>query len=467
MAGGTEVQRGVGTMTAGAIICALVMSFFFVPPVAAQPLCGPASVKYIVRSQNGTTLTTAELQTVRAQLPEEIGGAEVVVDPSIPSLWFWSYRTCVMDLQDVVLEQGGMRMQLSFNLELIPGRQPHDVTIDGLPFQEGKFILDRSGWTRNDQTLPDSSWKSVAELQRLRTAISAPPRDCAATVETGNADLFALRYRAQSDDARSECRKQLVDLILGPTQPVKAEEAARGIEALSYRRLIDDKTLLAPLIECVGQHLDQLGTFCNRALEALTRHHYGDTDFFARKPELTREFQDHAVADWTALVRLLETGRPIFDRNLEEVTVRAVREICAGLQAAISETLPDHPVLAYLQRIGNDEASLGLNTSETVFLFAAGYSGNSRFFTPPGEWPNGGPLSWIRFVIVRSGLVQPSSPPTVDFVIPANEANYREQFGNLDLELRFQIMTDNGKLRAASVEAVRNGLASLRAANQP
>ncbi len=79
----------------------------------------------------------------------------------------------------------------------------------------------------------------------------------------------------------------------------------------------------------------------------------------------------------------------------------------------------------------------------------------------------GGPLSWIRFVIVRPGLVQPSSPPTVDFVIPANEANYREQFGNLDLELRFQTMTDNGKLRAASVEAVRNGLASLRAANQP
>jgi hypothetical protein len=63
--------------------------------------------------------------------------------------------------------------------------------------------------------------------------------------------------------------------------------------------------------------------------------------------------------------------------------------------------------------------------------------------------------------------VQPSSPPTVDFVIPANEANYREQFGNLDLELRFQIMTDNGKLRVASVEAVRNALASLRAANQP
>src|SRR5262249_1980737 len=115
MASGTEVQRGVGTMIAGAIICALVM-FFFVPPVAAQTPCGPASVKYIVHSQNGTTLTTAELQTVRAQLPEEIGGAEVVVDPSIPSLWFWSYRTCVMDLQDVVLEQGGMRMQLSFNL---------------------------------------------------------------------------------------------------------------------------------------------------------------------------------------------------------------------------------------------------------------------------------------------------------------------------------------------------------------
>src|SRR5215831_2874996 len=195
MASGTEVQRGVGTMIAGAIICALVMSFFFVPPVAAQPLCGPASVKYIVRSQNETTLTTAELQTVRAQLQEEIGGAEVVVEPSIPSLWFWSYRTCVMDLQNVVLEQGGMRMQLSFNLELIPGRQPHDVTIDGLPFQEGKFILDRSGWTRNDQTLPASSWKSVAELQRLRTAISAPPRDYAATVETGNAD--EANYREQ------------------------------------------------------------------------------------------------------------------------------------------------------------------------------------------------------------------------------------------------------------------------------
>ncbi|HMF01362.1 MAG TPA: hypothetical protein VKK06_15845 [Terriglobia bacterium] len=118
MASGTEVQRGVGTMIAGAIICALVMSFFFVPPVAAQPLCGPASVKYIVRSQNGTTLTTAELQTVRAQLPEEIGGAEVVVEPSIPSLWFWSYRTCVMDLQNAANEANYREQFGNLDLEL-------------------------------------------------------------------------------------------------------------------------------------------------------------------------------------------------------------------------------------------------------------------------------------------------------------------------------------------------------------
>ena len=117
MASGTEVQRGVGTMIAGAIICALVMSFFFVPPGAAQPLCGPASVKYIVRSQNGT-LTTAELQTVRAQLPEEIGGAEVVVEPSIPSLWFWSYRTCVMDLQNAANEANYREQFGNLDLEL-------------------------------------------------------------------------------------------------------------------------------------------------------------------------------------------------------------------------------------------------------------------------------------------------------------------------------------------------------------
>ena len=98
----------------------------------------------------------------------------------------------VIDLQDVVLEQGGIRMQLSFNLELVPGRNLNDVTIDGLSFQEGRFFLDRSGVTQNFQTLLPSSWKSLAELQRLAIAIPASPRDCVATARTGSGDLLAI-----------------------------------------------------------------------------------------------------------------------------------------------------------------------------------------------------------------------------------------------------------------------------------
>ena len=87
-------------------------------------------------------------------------------------------------------------------------------------------------------------------------------------------------------------------------------------------------------------------------------------------------------------------------------------------------------------------------------LFSVGNSDDRAFLTAV-NWPSRGPLEGIRFVIIRPGLVQPSSSPAVDFSLqnfPANEADYREQFGNLDLEFRFEILTDITELRAATVE---------------
>jgi hypothetical protein len=451
------------------IICTLLTSVLFVSTAAAQR-CPPVRVNYIVRSQNGTILTTAELQTLRVQVPEEV---RVRIDSSIPSLLFiGDHDPCLMDLQDIVLERDGMRMQLSFNLELIPGNGGlQRARIDGLPFQDGRFVLTRPASMRSDGTWPASSWKSVDELQRTGAAIPAPPRDCVATVQTGNNDLLALRYRAQSTGARSECLKQLVSLIGDPADRVKAEQAARGIQGLAERRLINDKTLLTPLTECVARHLDSLGMFCNSALESLTHHSYGHY-FFQRSaaPEFKYESQEHdrVVDDWIALARLLESGSPIFDGKLEELTLRTIREVSAALRGAISKILPDHPVLVNLQRVGND-ATLGGESSETVFTFAIGNNGDHRVFFTPGGWPNKGSLGGIRFLILRPGLPNPSSLHTDDFSVarfPAGEADYREQFSKLDLEFRFQILTDNAELRVSTVDAIWNALASLRAANE-
>jgi hypothetical protein len=97
----------------------------------------------VPRDANGALLSTAELIALRAQLPETVGGARVLIDSSSTrALWFWSDVTCIMDLEEIILEHAGARMRLVFNLPVLSGRF-NSVTINGPPFQSGAFVFDR------------------------------------------------------------------------------------------------------------------------------------------------------------------------------------------------------------------------------------------------------------------------------------------------------------------------------------
>jgi hypothetical protein len=148
--------------------------------------CNPAVVSYIVRDESGNVLTEAELKTICEQLPKSIDNARLNVGEvsfaedgktfywpesvdwqkgkKDPSLQFINNETCTMRLTEVTLTYHNKRMRLSFNIDIARTQPDRRPVIDSLPFQEGTFRLDLTGWPREEhKMIPSGRWKKVRD----------------------------------------------------------------------------------------------------------------------------------------------------------------------------------------------------------------------------------------------------------------------------------------------------------------
>lgn len=295
--------------------------------------------------------------------------------------------------------------------------------------------------------------------------------ECAPATLTFNYQALVDRFRAMSRDERRLCLNRLLDILRPPERTVQAEYLARGIVELAREGLVEDGAVLRPLIECQSRHLNSLGTSCNQATVALTRHPYGQT-FFAQQrgaPAFTVDNRDRIVADWRELDRLLEDGHPVFDSLLADECASAIRAIGARLVETLTAVIPHHAVLGYLGNIPN-EASTILKTqgqAERIFSFAIGGPSAGPGFDVPGNWIGRGPLQGLRILMFRPGIPHPvSGRPSPEIQgFPVSDADYHEVFKALDLEVRFQIVTSSDDLRRTTIDAVKQALNGLRRVN--
>jgi len=149
--------------------------------VSAQS-CNPAVVDYIVHDEQGKILSGAELKTIQQLLPAAIGNADTAVGEvsftsdgvtyywpesvdwdkgkKVSTLEFANARTCTLNLPRVELAYHGMKMTLIFEVSIERYQDDRRAVIDSLPFQNGTFILDLSGWSHSrDRMVPATRWK--------------------------------------------------------------------------------------------------------------------------------------------------------------------------------------------------------------------------------------------------------------------------------------------------------------------
>ena len=139
-----------------------------------------------MRDEKGNVLTEAELKSVYEQLPKAIGNAQTSITEAsfaadgntlywqesvdwktgekIRSLEFANAETCTMHLGQVDLSHHGKKMHLVFNLDIGRDQRDRRPVIDSLPFQEGAFVLDLTGWSNmRDKLIPAKRWKKASK----------------------------------------------------------------------------------------------------------------------------------------------------------------------------------------------------------------------------------------------------------------------------------------------------------------
>jgi hypothetical protein len=154
-------------------------------PAQAQS-CNPAVVHYIVRDEKGAVVTGEELKSVHQQLPETVGDGQTSVGEvsfgsdgvtfywpesveypkgkKVPVLEFANARTCTLNLGQVDLSYRGKQMHLLFNIDITRSQDDRRPVIDSLPFREGTYRLDLTGWPHSrEQLIPATRWKKVVE----------------------------------------------------------------------------------------------------------------------------------------------------------------------------------------------------------------------------------------------------------------------------------------------------------------
>jgi hypothetical protein len=295
--------------------------------------------------------------------------------------------------------------------------------------------------------------------------------DCVSVVLSRWDTDLPVRFAALSPAARDQCLEQLLGVVADPRPSVDPAPVAGGLEDLARKGLITKASVFGPLIECLRiQHFSNWG-YCNRAIEALTRHKYGHAMFAGTRgaPARTTESRDEVIGDWLQLLRPLERGRPIFDADLKRMCVDTMRAIGGGLAGALAPLLarPNQSPL-YLDAFKN-APSIPNGDGEVIFEFAVG---SGAGFELPANFRATEALKGIRFLLFRPGIATPSSVSQFDLrdasaarPFPVESADYREVFQALDLEFRYQVVTSSDELRRATVVAVRDALNVLREAN--
>ena len=164
-------------------VLGILLGLLFLPlmSVSAQS-CNPAVVDYIVRDEQGKVLSGEELKTIHQQLPETIGNADIAVGEvsftsdgvtyywpesvdwdkgrKVSTLEFANAGTCTLNLPRVDLSYHGMKMTMIFEISIERYQDDRRAVIDSLPFQNGTFILDLSGWSHSrDKMIPPTRWK--------------------------------------------------------------------------------------------------------------------------------------------------------------------------------------------------------------------------------------------------------------------------------------------------------------------
>jgi hypothetical protein len=135
-----------------------------------------------VRDENGTPLTQAELRVVYEQLPKAIDDAQTAISEvsfaadgqtfywpesvdwekgkKIAALEFANAATCTLHLDQVDLSYHGKHMRLIFKVDIDKAQRDRRPVIDSLPFQQGTFQLDLTGWMHGkDKLIPAERWK--------------------------------------------------------------------------------------------------------------------------------------------------------------------------------------------------------------------------------------------------------------------------------------------------------------------
>jgi hypothetical protein len=179
---------GESTMKNKIGILGVLLGLLFLPLTSASAqYCNPAVVDYIVRDEKGNVLNGEELKTIHQQLPKTIGNADTAVaevsftsdgvtyywpesvdwgkGKKVPALEFANAGTCTLNLPGVKLEYHGKKMTVIFNISIERSQDDRRKVIDSLPFQNGAYVLDLSGWSPSrDKMIPATRWKKSQTL---------------------------------------------------------------------------------------------------------------------------------------------------------------------------------------------------------------------------------------------------------------------------------------------------------------
>lgn len=170
------------------VALALFLSVMLGAPAALTraQYCNPAVISLIVRDENGNVLKETELKSIFEQLPKSIGDAQLFTGEvsfaddgrtfywpestdwekgkKVPALQFINNETCQMRLAQVTITYHNKKMRLVFNIDIARAQPDRRPVIDSLPFQEGTFLLDLSGWPRDeDKMIPSGRWKKIED----------------------------------------------------------------------------------------------------------------------------------------------------------------------------------------------------------------------------------------------------------------------------------------------------------------
>ena len=172
------------------VLVILAVGVVLLPWMSVQAQsCNPAVVSYIMRDEKGVVLKGEELKSVHQQLPETVGNAQTSVGEvsfgsdgvtfywpesveypkgkKVPALEFANARTCTLNLGQVDLSYRGKQMHLLFNIEIARFQDDRRPVIDSLPFKEGSYHLDLTGWPHSSEKLiPATRWKKVRDKKQ-------------------------------------------------------------------------------------------------------------------------------------------------------------------------------------------------------------------------------------------------------------------------------------------------------------